>query len=187
MHGTRSAAPGGPGTGRRQRRYDTLRLRDRTDRHAAPCRSCGTWSGGRRGRPSARRPVGGNGQRMLSGRPKTVLQPGDLVGTVHELATSACFSGCRTRSTPSPGPPPHADGPGSVPVLMAMRGWGDSHVTPGGPPLRIFHDSCEPVSCQILVCGACGEAVAPRQVRAAPGPGRPAGLVLPGRTSAGSV
>jgi DNA-binding HxlR family transcriptional regulator len=57
------------------------------------------------------------------------------------------------------------------PVLTAMRQWGDEYAAPDGPPMLVIHKGCGQVSDAILTCSACGEAIGPRDVRAAPGPG----------------
>jgi len=58
------------------------------------------------------------------------------------------------------------------PVLTAMRQWGDRYAAPDGPPIEVTHLGCGATAPAVLVCGACGEPVGPRDVRAAPGPGR---------------
>jgi len=58
------------------------------------------------------------------------------------------------------------------PVLTAMRQWGDRYAAPAGPPIKVVHNGCGATSEAVLVCGSCGEAVGPRDVRAVPGPGR---------------
>jgi DNA-binding HxlR family transcriptional regulator len=73
------------------------------------------------------------------------------------------------------------------PVLTAMRQWGDQYAAPHGPPLQLVHESCGQVSEAVMVCSACGERLAPRDVRAVPGPGdidqlAPAGHAAPSPT-----
>jgi len=52
------------------------------------------------------------------------------------------------------------------PVLTAMRQWGDHYAAPSGPPLRIRHKACGELTEAVLVCGACGERLGPRDVEA---------------------
>ena len=58
------------------------------------------------------------------------------------------------------------------PVLTAMRQWGDRYAAPSGPPLQVIHKACGSSADAVLVCGACGEPVGPRDVKAVPGVGR---------------
>ena len=57
------------------------------------------------------------------------------------------------------------------PVLITMREWGDRWAAPYGPPLELVHDACGEVMVLSHACGACGEPVDNRSVRARPGPG----------------
>jgi DNA-binding HxlR family transcriptional regulator len=59
------------------------------------------------------------------------------------------------------------------PVLTAMRQWGDHHAAPSGPPIQVIHKSCGSSTEAVLVCGACGESLGPRDVEAVAGEGRP--------------
>ena len=52
------------------------------------------------------------------------------------------------------------------PVLTAMRQWGDHYVAPSGPPIQVTHVACGSTTPAVLVCGSCGEAVGPKDVRA---------------------
>ncbi|MEV0364562.1 winged helix-turn-helix transcriptional regulator [Nocardia fusca] len=59
-----------------------------------------------------------------------------------------------------------------VPVLMALMAWGDKWATPpGGPPVRLVHDSgghdCTPQ----VSCATCGQPITTATVTALPGPG----------------
>ena len=63
------------------------------------------------------------------------------------------------------------------PVLTAMRQWGDKYEAPDGLPLVVTHKGCGQVSQAILTCSVCGEAIGPRDVRAASGPGAAESLV----------
>ena len=57
------------------------------------------------------------------------------------------------------------------PVLTAMRQWGDRWAAPDGAPLELVHVGCGEVTTVAHTCGACGEAIDHRSVRAVPGPG----------------
>ena len=59
------------------------------------------------------------------------------------------------------------------PVLTAMRQWGDRHAAPSGPPILVIHKSCGSSTEAVLVCGACGMPLGPRDVEAVAGEGRP--------------
>ena len=67
------------------------------------------------------------------------------------------------------------------PVLTTMRQWGDRYAAPAGPPLEVVHKSCGHAGPTVLTCGACGEPMGPRDVRAEPGPGAGRALVAPAR------
>ena len=51
------------------------------------------------------------------------------------------------------------------PVLTALRGWGDRHVAPQGPPVRIEHVSCGGMLDVHVHCDRCGDEVALRDAR----------------------
>src|SRR5262249_47291653 len=69
-----------------------------------------------------------------------------------------------------------AAGQDLVPVLMALTAWGDRWATPdGGPPMVFQHRSCGHRFTPVVSCSACGEPVAPGDVRAIPGPGARSG------------
>jgi len=68
------------------------------------------------------------------------------------------------------------------PVLTAMRQWGDRYAAPSGPPIEVTHVACGSTAPATLVCGSCGEAVGPRDMRATPAAGHVNGL-LPDRAS----
>ncbi len=57
------------------------------------------------------------------------------------------------------------------PVLTTMRQWGDKYAAPDGPPLELVHKRCGAISQARMMCSACGEPIAARDVRAVPGPG----------------
>jgi DNA-binding HxlR family transcriptional regulator len=65
-----------------------------------------------------------------------------------------------------------AAGRALVPVVMAMMAWGDRFATPpGGPPMRLHHETCGADFTPTVCCSACGEPIDPDAVRASPGPG----------------
>jgi len=67
------------------------------------------------------------------------------------------------------------------PVITAMRQWGDVYAAPSGPPIQVTHLACGSTAHAVMVCGSCGDALGPRDVRATPVPGRSDALI-PDRT-----
>ncbi|MDE2282208.1 MAG: helix-turn-helix transcriptional regulator [Actinomycetales bacterium] len=65
------------------------------------------------------------------------------------------------------------------PVITAMRQWGDRYAAPAGPPVLAVHETCGHVSQAVMVCSACGEPLAARDVRIVSGPGDADGRVAP--------
>lgn len=63
------------------------------------------------------------------------------------------------------------------PVLTAMRQWGDQHVSPDGPPMRLVHTTCGQTADAVLTCSQCEERLRPGDVRVVAGPGDLDGLV----------
>jgi DNA-binding HxlR family transcriptional regulator len=58
------------------------------------------------------------------------------------------------------------------PAIVALLQWGDRHAAhPAGRPVLLEHKGCGKEPSPRLVCSACGEPVAARDVRAKPGPG----------------
>lgn len=58
------------------------------------------------------------------------------------------------------------------PVLVALRQWGDEWVTgEDRAPVLAEHRTCGAVTRAHLVCGSCGEALEPGDLRMVPGPG----------------
>lgn len=57
------------------------------------------------------------------------------------------------------------------PALDALRGWGDRHYAPAGPPLVVEHRGCGGTSEHHLVCDRCQAELEPGDVSARPGPG----------------
>jgi DNA-binding HxlR family transcriptional regulator len=66
------------------------------------------------------------------------------------------------------------------PVLLALAHWGDAYMAgPRGKPLLFVH-RCGHVFDPAMTCSACGETVAPHDVRVRPGPGAPRhGTLIP--------
>jgi DNA-binding HxlR family transcriptional regulator len=57
------------------------------------------------------------------------------------------------------------------PVLHSLLTWGDAHDAPAGPPMLLEHKGCGGAVDAHRLCGACGERLTAREVRARPGPG----------------
>ncbi len=64
------------------------------------------------------------------------------------------------------------------PVLTAMRQWGDTYAAPSGPPIELVHQGCGEVTHAELSCAWCGERLTYKNVKAVPGPGRDARMLL---------
>ncbi len=60
------------------------------------------------------------------------------------------------------------------PAMMALMQWGDRHLAPEGPPVRVLHDGCGGEVGERLRCTRCGTDLEPGDVYAVPGPGRDA-------------
>jgi DNA-binding HxlR family transcriptional regulator len=58
-----------------------------------------------------------------------------------------------------------------LPVLIALMRWGDAHRAPYGPPTLIRHAGCGGDVTAAMTCERCGEALAPRELQLAAGPG----------------
>ncbi|MEO1059866.1 MAG: helix-turn-helix domain-containing protein [Actinomycetota bacterium] len=59
------------------------------------------------------------------------------------------------------------------PILMALRGWGDAHLAPDGPPLRYLHTDCGGEVRSHLSCERCEEPLVARDITVDLGPGFP--------------
>jgi DNA-binding HxlR family transcriptional regulator len=57
------------------------------------------------------------------------------------------------------------------PAIMTLMKWGDHHVSPDGPPVRMLHTGCDGELDERLRCDRCGAELSPSDVYAAPGPG----------------
>jgi DNA-binding HxlR family transcriptional regulator len=65
-----------------------------------------------------------------------------------------------------------AKGRALQPVMLALVHWGDTHMqVPEGRPVIHRHLACGHDFDPVTVCSCCGEAVAPHDVEARPGPG----------------
>jgi DNA-binding HxlR family transcriptional regulator len=71
-----------------------------------------------------------------------------------------------------------AKGRALQPVMLALVHWGDTHMpVPEGRPVIHRHLACGHDFEPVTTCSCCGEAVAPHDVEARPGPGAADGLV----------
>jgi DNA-binding HxlR family transcriptional regulator len=57
------------------------------------------------------------------------------------------------------------------PALLTLMHWGDTYLSPDGPPALIEHTTCGHMTTPTLVCGHCQEQLTTRNVRLEPGPG----------------
>jgi DNA-binding HxlR family transcriptional regulator len=62
-----------------------------------------------------------------------------------------------------------------VPALLALVAWGDRWTAPEGPPALFSHRSCGHDTIATVVCSACSEPLARRDIDFRPGPAGPAG------------
>jgi hypothetical protein len=59
-----------------------------------------------------------------------------------------------------------------MPVLVAIRQWGDEWITgEGNEPVLLEHTACGHTVTAKLTCSHCGEELEPRSLRSVPGPG----------------
>lgn len=67
------------------------------------------------------------------------------------------------------------------PIIMTLVAWGDRWEAPDGPPVLLRHKKDGHNARPIVICGQCGEALTPSNIRPAKGPGakRPMALPLP--------
>jgi DNA-binding HxlR family transcriptional regulator len=68
-----------------------------------------------------------------------------------------------------------------IPVLEALRVWGDRYAAPDGPPVLLVHDDCGQVIQPVSHCSHCGERLFRDHVHVEPGPGNPDPGFLPER------
>ena len=57
------------------------------------------------------------------------------------------------------------------PVIITLRSWGDRHLAPAGPPVRLEHRGCGGTVEQRVVCAGCGAPLQARDSEILPGPG----------------
>ena len=62
-------------------------------------------------------------------------------------------------------------GRGLQPALLTLMHWGDTYLSPDGPPALVEHTDCGHVMTPTLVCNHCRGEITTRNVRLAPGPG----------------
>ena len=65
-------------------------------------------------------------------------------------------------------------------ALMALRQWGDTWLSPDGPPVEAVHSVCAHVTQALPTCSECGAVLELEALRLQPGPGARNGGVLPG-------
>ena len=61
------------------------------------------------------------------------------------------------------------------PALLTLMHWGDTYLSPDGPPALVEHKECGHKTSPVLVCEHCGDPITTRNVRLEPGPGYVAG------------
>ena len=59
------------------------------------------------------------------------------------------------------------------PSLLALMHWGDTYLSPEGPPALVEHYACGHDTEPLMVCAHCREPLTTRNVRLKPGPGLP--------------
>jgi DNA-binding HxlR family transcriptional regulator len=57
------------------------------------------------------------------------------------------------------------------PVLLMLMRWGDTYLSPDGPPALVRHTGCGHDTVPTLACSQCGEPLGNREIRVHPGPG----------------
>jgi DNA-binding HxlR family transcriptional regulator len=73
------------------------------------------------------------------------------------------------------------------PVIVALRGWGDRHMAPSGPPVRLEHRGCGGEVEHRVACAGCGQALRARDAVMLPGPGAPPAAPEPVPAGAGTA
>jgi DNA-binding HxlR family transcriptional regulator len=56
-------------------------------------------------------------------------------------------------------------------VVLTFMAWGDRHLAPAGPPLRIVHHACGEVTEAVVTCAHCREPLTPDTTSVHAGPG----------------
>jgi DNA-binding HxlR family transcriptional regulator len=62
-------------------------------------------------------------------------------------------------------------------VVLALMAWGDRHLAPSGPPLRVVHHDCGKRTHAAVTCAHCGASLTPDTTDLIGGPG---GALAPG-------
>ena len=62
---------------------------------------------------------------------------------------------------------------------MTLMKWGDRHLAPDGPPVRMVHTGCGGELDERLHCDRCGAELGPNDVEPQPGPGLSAAAPAP--------
>jgi len=57
------------------------------------------------------------------------------------------------------------------PALLTLMHWGDTYLSPDGPPALVQHTDCVHMTAPVLVCSHCSGEITTRNVRLEPGPG----------------
>ncbi|MDB5065290.1 MAG: hypothetical protein JWM18_1724 [Chloroflexi bacterium] len=73
------------------------------------------------------------------------------------------------------------------PAIVALRSWGDRHMAPAGPPVRLEHRGCGGEVEHRVVCAGCGQALRARDAAMLPGPGAPPAAPEPVPAGAGTA
>jgi DNA-binding HxlR family transcriptional regulator len=71
------------------------------------------------------------------------------------------------------------------PATMALMKWGDRHLAPEGPPIRVLHKDCGGELDERLRCDRCRAELGPSDVYPEPGPGRTAPAAIAAGWEAG--
>ncbi len=58
-----------------------------------------------------------------------------------------------------------------IPVIEALRTWGDRHAAPDGPPVLMVHDDCGEAVHSVPHCSHCGERLHRDHIHLEVGPG----------------
>ncbi|MFD1147532.1 winged helix-turn-helix transcriptional regulator [Saccharothrix hoggarensis] len=56
-------------------------------------------------------------------------------------------------------------------VVVSLLAWGDRHLAPDGPPLRLHHTTCDHPATPVVTCSHCGGELHVDDVTPLPGPG----------------
>ncbi len=61
------------------------------------------------------------------------------------------------------------------PALVALMHWGDRHLSEGGPPTVLTHETCGHELEQGFWCATCQQTISPGHISSRPGPGATSG------------